>query len=285
MGCIKVKMIKFFTIGAVSICCLTACGAAVDDGSGLPKSSAENTAVKDSEGEQDNTESGQETASEKPQIKAGNMDKTNSVMDSGVPVYGAEEKESIREYLKNLPDQYLSFQEAKKLGIIREGHVNKGLKQKEKEYFGEQWMSFYTNARESKDILEGERNKDIGTVYEGAVVIVCYTIEGDPIYKYISYSCRDGKFFLYEDSSRDEYACRSSRDAGYQAVYGDIKWRLDRGDGGEEIEFYLVKNSEISSKKIEQMLNAEDGYDNKKLYPIFSMEYIPAAIDGMVSCQ
>lgn len=244
MGYIKVKLIKRL-VGVVALSfCLTACGAAenncdVRENAAETKADVPKTVVgENSSGNGEGDEGIQKT--EKPEgirIKVGNMDKTASGTDTEIPVYGAEEKEAIREYLAKMPDDYLSFRKAKKLGIIREGHVNRALKQKEKEYFGERWLSFYSNAKESQEILEGKREKDIGTKYEDAIVIVCYTTEGDPIYKYISYSYRDGKFYLYEDASRDRFGCRSSEEEGFHGSYGDIKWLLPDGQAGSLLIF------------------------------------------------
>lgn len=296
MGCIRIKMTKIIAIMAVSSFCFTACGTAANN-CNVEKRSADMTenepevvSGKASKGERNSAIGRKGDAkiqkTEEPEgkrIKAGSMEETVPVTSAGVPVYREDDRESVREYLKEMPDGYLSFREAKQLGIIREDHVNN--KQKEKEYFGEQWLSFYSNSKESKDILEGKREKDIGTVYEDAVVIVHYTIEGDPIYKYISYSYRDGTFYLYEDASRDRFGCGSSKEEGLHGSYGDIRWLQADGETDGFTDFYLVKSSNITSKKMEKMLDSDEAYDSTVLFQVYRMGYMADTIDGAVICR
>lgn len=296
MGYIKARMIRHMAVITVSVICLTACGAvgsnysdgenAVEKGSPVSEKVSEGNRMKGNDAHNvEEKESRKPDGLEEPRVMAGGADNASSNAYERIPVYGPEEKEAVRDYLAGLPDGFLSFQKAKKLGIIREGHVNADLKQEQKEFFGGQWLSFYSNAKQSKDILEGNMEKDIGTKYEDAVVIVCYTTEGDPIYKYISYSYRSGEFYLYEDASRDRFGSAGSREEGFYGSYNGIQWRILDGKGEEFTDFYLVKNGNLSKEKLEKMLDSDEGYDIRQVFPLYSMDYIADIIDGIAICR
>ncbi len=296
MGYIKARMIRHMAVIAVSVLCLTACGAAgsnysdgenaLEKGNPVSEKVSEGNRMKGNDAHNmEEKESQKPDGAEEPHVMAGGADNASSNAYERIPVYGPEEKEAVRDYLAGLPDGFLSFQKAKKLGIIREGHVNADLKQEQKELFGGQWLSFYSNTKQSKDILEGNMEKDIGTKYEYAVVIVCYTTEGDPIYKYISYSYRSGEFYLYEDASRDRFGCSASKEEGFNGSYHGIQWHIPDGKGEESTDFYLVKNSKISKKKLEKMLDSDEGYDTRQVFPLYSMDYIADTIDGTTICR
>lgn len=290
MGYIKTKMIKFTAVAAVAGLCLTACGAVGGNREGInenkkiveTKDDNPETASKNNQGKEDQrTGKGEDEGGQLTRngYKAGNMNNTESKTDAKVPIYREGEEEAVQNYLSKLPDQPLSFAEAKKLGVILEGHMN--TKQKEKEYFGEQWLTFYTNAKKSKKILDGKWEKDIATRYEEAVVIMQCTIEGDPIYKYISYSFQDGMFYLYEDTSRDHFG---SGDNGFHDSYYDVKWNMEEGEDRVSTDFYMVKERKLSSKEFEKKLKEED-YDGRQLFRAYSIGYLVDTIDGMAICR
>lgn len=292
MGYIKIRLTKVFAVGAVLTLCLTGCGVRNgSDNSGL-KSSAEENISKESQKKQrekgEGSERGEGEGVDVTKVpentvstKTGNMVEAAAYTENGIPIYEAGNKNAIKAYLAKLPDKYLSYQKAKELGIIRGIRRANDLTKKQKSYFEKQWMSFYSRTKESNDIVEGKYDKDKGTVYKDAVVIVDYTIEGAPIYCYVSYD--NGKYYLYSDSSRDKYGCRSSEDGFYVGpVYDEIRWYLVDGEE-EATEFYLVENSKMSLKRMDKMLNSGEG--SKELYLVYGFDYIVDTIDGAVICR
>ena len=57
------------------------------------------------------------------------------------------------------------------------------------------------------------------------------------------------------------------------------------GRGEESTDFYLDKNSKISKKKLEKMLDSDEGYDTRQVFPLYSMDYIADTIDGTTICR
>ena len=284
---IKRGMIKIFAVGAMAFL-LAGCGATAGNGdSGIVNDG--NSSAESQKGQQmDNDkadESGFSAGTENTDdaekadtvtrvgtdsAAAGEEAANNENMDytkDGIPIYGAGDKKAIRKYLTALPEEYLSFEKAKELGVIRDYSL-KDLTEKQMKYFQEKWLSFYTKSRESNDIAEGKRDKDIGTVYRDAIVTVHYTVEGDPIYEYISYTYENGgEYFLYIDSSHDNFSCRASRDKGYSAVYDALKEHRDMEQ--ETTEFYLLKDS---SAHLEKLLQKD--YSSKELYMAYNLDYL-----------
>ena len=50
-------------------------------------------------------------------------------------------------------------------------------------------------------------------------------------------------------------------------------------------DFYLVKSSNITSKKMEKMLDSDEAYDSTVLFQVYRMGYMADTIDGAVICR
>lgn len=97
-------------------------------------------------------------------------------------IYSAKDSQKVKEILKSYGDsKNLTVEKAKKNNIIviedEQIVANKKI-----------WNNFYNNSKNQK---------------EDSVLIVQYTEQEDPILTYLS--CKDNKFFMIEDDSRDQY--------------------------------------------------------------------------------
>jgi hypothetical protein len=105
---------------------------------------------------------------------------------SNVAIYGAEDHEKIRELLSTYP---LSDASENGCFIIVHGVVEDDSKKA--------WDTFYSNVKNEND---------------AAVLIVQYTIEGDPILNYVSFT--NGSFYSVTDVSRDAWGGSESYYSG-----------------------------------------------------------------------
>ncbi len=208
----------------------------------------------------------------------GQIKKTDSGADGGrqdtgaydgsrIPVYSAKEKKRVKKYLAGLPDKYLSFQEAKDLGIIRNVEQSYLLKGKEEAYFTEQWIQFCQKIMDNRTCQEiansSEERHDI--TCEAAIVIVAYTVEGDPVYDYISYI--NGEYYWYSDSSKDQFG------GGYlDGSYRELRIITEKTKKRKRTGFYLVADSGMTDREIIKMLWSDQGYDEEKFAPVFWIE-------------
>jgi len=204
---------------------------------------------------------------EKTDGSAGSGQDTGEYDGSRIPVYSAKEKKKVKKYLAGLPDKFLSFREAKDLGIIRNVEQSYLLKEKEEEYFTEQWIQFCQKIMDNRTCWETanspEARHDI--TCEAAVVIVAYTVEGDPIYDYISYI--NGEYYWYSDSSKDKFG------GGYlDGRYKEMRIITEKTKKRKGKGFYLVADTNMTDKQIIKMLWSDEGYDEKKFAPVFWIE-------------
>ena len=102
---------------------------------------------------------------------------SKSAEPSNVAIYGAEDHESIREFLSTYP---ISDASGNGCFVIVHGVVEGDSKKA--------WDTFYSNVKNEHD---------------AAILIVLYTIEGDPILNYVSFT--NGSFYSVTDISRDEW--------------------------------------------------------------------------------
>ena len=257
------KGMRLLLIGGMTACCLIGCGSRV-------ASETKNQQAA-SEGEQQEEKADDKEAAVADNVKADNTDvKTDdkqdvSYTDSGIPVYGEDDKGKIKKYLSSLPDKVDSFQKMKKLGIIGGMHNRKLYSQKENNYFDKEWYKFLTVTRKSED---RERNRKQGKgVYDVstriAIVMSSYTTEGDTVYDYISYI--DGKYYLYTDYSRDRF--------GGGEFFGSYEEVVEHTDTKAEAVkyYYLISEEDVPEEKWKKWL-AEDGYDVKKINQVYMVE-------------
>jgi len=187
--------------------------------------------------------------------------------ESGIPVYGKGEKDKIKEYLSDFPDKFLSFKEMKKLGIIGGMHNKNLYSKKETNYFDKEWHKFLTVAQRGEkmeqDRKQGKGVYDIGI--EIAVVLISYTMEGDPVYDYISYI--NGKYYLYTDYSRDKFG---GGELEFFGSYGEMAEYTSTTEG--VVKYYLIQEEGVPKEKWEKWLNSEDGYDIKKINQVYEVE-------------
>lgn len=97
-------------------------------------------------------------------------------------IYSAKDSQKVKEILKSYGEsKNLTAEKAKKNNIVviedEQIVANKKI-----------WNNFYNNSKKKK---------------EDSVLIVQYTEQEDPILTYLS--CKDNKFFMIEDDSRDQY--------------------------------------------------------------------------------
>lgn len=239
MASIKKSIIKFCMAGSLVVLCLTGCGG---------------------------KKAGEDEIKQKETVSKTNEKATP--ISQGIPVYGKKDKGIIREFLAGLPNGYLNAEEVRELGILAGEYSVRNYSKEEREYHQEKWQEFFEKSREHDQILErgkkGEAVHDIGM--EIAVVMVNYTTEGDPIYDYISYI--NGTYCYYSDNSRDSFGSGEATCLEYE----DLREYTNMEE--QRTNFYLVKNADMSEKKMEEMLSSEEGYSMKKLLQVYSVDYV-----------
>lgn len=170
-----------------------------------------------------------------------------------VPVYGKKQKAKIKKYLSSLPGK-ITVKEAKKRGIVIQSYNNKG-----KKYFQKEWMDFY------KYVRTGEKQyspKDSAiTCYaqlnnKRAITILRYTIEGGPIYTYLSFI--NGKYYMLNDSSRDNFKAPSWDGYSDLMVYKSLRKYKNC--------IYLFKKQGITSKQVKKIIESPS---NSKYYKYY----------------
>lgn len=260
---IIIKGMRLLLAGGVTACCLIGCGSKV-------ASETENQKAAEEKKQQEEKAVEKETAVA-DNVKADSTDeKTDNEREipytgSGIPVYGEGEKGKIKKYLSSLPDKVGSFKEMKKLGMIGGTHNRNLYSEKENNYFDEEWYKFLTITRKSeereRDRKQGKGVYDISTAI--AVVMLSYTTEGDTIYDYISYI--DGKYYVYTDYSRDKFG-----EGEFCGSYEEVAEYTNAKEG--TVEYYLIREADVPKEKWEKWLDAEDGYDRKKINQIYAVE-------------
>lgn len=112
-----------------------------------------------------------------------NTEKTvDAFNDEKLKIYSAKDSQKVKELLKSYGgSKNLTVEKAKKNNIV--------VIEDEQIVANEKiWNDFYKNSKKKK---------------EDRVLIVQYTEQDDPILTYLS--CKDNKFFMIEDDSRDQY--------------------------------------------------------------------------------
>lgn len=283
MDYIRKRVIKMLVVGVFMVVCISGCGRkashAGDTGQAEKWSAGEENTKQDKEqgiegnvsqaGQKaDNLENTkQEEGEEKKESGSGEI----KAGQKEIPAYGVQEKEKVKAYLAELPDEFLSFQDMKRIGVIGGAHNRQMYRAKELQYFEKQWFDFYKKTQEhwcmQKAREKGEAVYDIGL--ETAMVLATYTTEGDLIYDYISYI--NGRYYLYTDSSRDKFG-----GGFFEAEYSELRslWKAK----GEYTEYYLLGDDEISDKTMKKLLKRKDGYNAKKLKYIYKVSQYKEAV-------
>lgn len=270
MGYIRIRMIKGVAMGVFVALCLTGCGSrSASETENYNGKLAEKAGDASGENNLADTVAADESkklaGTAEADNSAGVAEKEITYTELGLPVYGKENKDKLKEYMASLPDKVLSFEEIKAAGMISCGRIF--YSKKENKYFEDKWFSFLEATREfekiEKDRSEGKAVHDIGL--ETALLILRYTIEGDPIYDYISYI--NGEYYWYSDNSRDEFG-----GGKYYGSYEEIRENANHKE--RYTDFYLVKDSKMSAEKMKKMLDDENGYDTKDLTLVYSVDYL-----------
>lgn len=265
------KGMRLLLLGGMTACCLIGCGSRVASETNNQRAASGEKNQQVSEEKQQEEIADEKEAAVADNVKADNTDvKTDdkqdvSYTDSGIPVYGEDDKGKIKKYLSSLPDKVDSFQKMKKLGIIGGMHNRYLYSQKENNYFDKEWYKFLTITRKAeereRDRKQGKGVYDVST--RNAIVMLSYTTEGDTIYDYISYI--DGKYYLYTDYSRDRF--------GGGEFFGSYEEVVEHTDTKAEAVkyYYLISEEDVPEEKWEKWL-AEDGYDVKKINQVYTVE-------------
>lgn len=274
MGCIKKgKVSRAAAVAALSLS-LTCCGStAVSEKEGYLEKEAATAGknIEDGEGAaavSETPEAGKEASGSSEEVVI-----TDSCISErpvrDIPVFGAEDKDKVRDYLAGLPNRNLTYEEAEERGLIRRIWLNRDEDKKYREKFDRQWLEFYQLVTR-KDLKwnaeEGEAYHDLAV--GKAIVILNYTMEGDPIYDYLS--CINGEYYYYSDSSRDMYGS-----GNYDGSYKDIRMVHEKdSEGNEYTSFYLVKNNKLTEKEIKELIDSDEGYDVEDMTEVYSFDYL-----------
>jgi len=261
----KKRMIRRIVIVGMLVFSLTYCGStAVSVKEEVPENESAN--IPD---DAENKESGGEKAeSETPETRIEvSCYSERPIWD--IPVFRAKDKESVKGYLSGMPEGYLTYKEVEERGVIQRIWQNSKEEKKQREKFDKQWLDFYQQATRKDlkwNVKKGEAYHDMAV--EEAVVILSYTIEGDPIYDYLS--CINGDYYFYSDNSRDAYGSGS-----YDGSYKDLRVINEKDENGNEYSsFYLVKDREMTNKEIKRMIQSEEGYDIEEIVNVYSLNYV-----------
>lgn len=186
-----------------------------------------------------------------------------------VPVYGKNEKKKIKKYLASLPDN-LTVEKAKEKGIVIENIVIE--KDNIKNPFQDMWLDFYKYTREGeKTAIKQEKLRQNGTIiclaepYAAAIVVLRYTIEGDPCYTYISFI--EDEYYVFNDSSRDKFKAVSWDGYSETGTFKSLRKIRNtincKEDNGSYIytSYVLFKKQGVSKKKARQIIKTDTGYN------------------------
>lgn len=199
--------------------------------------------------------------------------KTAKNLYKNVPVYGKNEEKKIKKYLASLPNT-INEKEAEKKGIVIQNIYNN--KKKEKKFLN-MWQDFYKYTREGEEAenQKGNAIKCYAEPFRAAIVILKYTIEGDACYTYISFI--ENEYYVYDDTSRDKFGCKSSICDGYSEI-GTFKSLRKRRevvkDGNEKyssIVYSVYKKPGISQKEMKKVMKQINAYANK-YYDIYEYD-------------
>lgn len=269
MGYCKKGTIRRMIIAGVLVFSLTCCGSAsVNVDKQVPQNESANTPNNTDNMKPETEKEISETPEPAPETTTVvSCNSERPLWD--IPVYSAEEKEEVKRYLGQMPDKYLPYKEIEERGIIQRIWRNSKEDKKQQKKFDKQWLNFYQDATRKDlkwNVKKGEAYHDLA--FKQAVVILNYTVEGDPVYDYIS--CINGDYYYYSDNSRDEYGNGSA----YNGSYKDLRAITEKGENGKEYtSFYLVKTREMTDEEIKKMIQSEKGYDIKEIAEVYSLDY------------
>lgn len=278
MGYFKKGMIRRFIIAGVLVFSLTYCGS-------TPVSVEEKTPEKETakvlNGQREEGKTQKAEVSETPKTApetSGNKISEEERTEisciserpvSDIPVYSAEDKKKVKDYLGGLPNRYLTYEEAEERGMIQRIWWDSKKDKKQRKKFDKQWLDFYQLVTRNDlewNAKKGEMYHDLAV--EKALVLLSYTVEGDPIYDYLS--CINGDYYFYSDSSKDEYG-----GGYYDGSYKDLRVINEKDEEGNEYSsFYLVRDREITDKEIKKMIQSEEGYDLEEITEVYSLDYV-----------
>lgn len=278
MGYFKKGTIRRIVIAGVLVFSLTYCGSTAVS---VKEKNQENEAAKvldDAEGK-DKSRKAQvsetpKAASETSGNKASEEERTeiSCISErpmSDIPVYSAEDKKEVKDYLGGLPNRYLTYEEVEERGMIQRIWWNSKEDKKQQKKFDKQWLDFYQLATRNDlkwNAKKGEGYHDLAV--EKALVFLSYTVEGDPIYDYLS--CINGEYYFYSDSSKDEYG-----GGYYDGSYKDLRVITEKDEEGNGYSgFYLVRDKKITDKEIKKMIQSEEGYDLEEITEVYSLDYV-----------
>lgn len=171
---------------------------------------------------------------------------TDTAITKSLPVYQMEEEEQVKELLASFGT--MTYKELMAGEIDTENMVV--FTNVDDPENLERWTAFCEQAQAGN---------------EDAVVILQYTIEGDPILIYVSY--RDGNYYRMYDSSRDKFGGSDYYESG-QAPF--LKEYFSNGYA----EYYLTNEENLSLDQIESYyLSSDVPVSERGIYRIFSFPY------------
>ena len=159
---------------------------------------------------------------------------SKSAEPSNVAIYGAEDHEKIQEFLSTYPIESAT---ANGCFVLVHGDIRGDSKKT--------WNTFYSNVNNEND---------------AAILIVQYTIEGDPILNYVSFV--NGSFYSVRDNSRDAWG---GPDPYHSGSYQFLK--VFKTKGYTEVMLFDVDYDTLEDYENDtQFLPDIDDYDNEEDY-------------------
>jgi len=159
---------------------------------------------------------------------------SKSAEPSNVAIYGAEDEANIRELLSTYPIESAT---ANGCFVLVHGDIRGDSKKA--------WDTFYSNVKNEHD---------------AAILIVQYTMEGDPIMTYVSYV--NGSFYYIKDSSRDEWG---GPDPYYVGSYKFLK--MFKTEGYTDVMLFDIDYGTLEDYENDtQFLLDFDDFDNDEDY-------------------
>ena len=161
-----------------------------------------------------------------------------------IPVYQKEEQDQLKEMLARM-----SVEEIDRIAENKEQRTDMVVLSKEGESNLKRWMEFCKNAKKDR---------------EDAVLILEYTIEGDPVLEYLSY--KNGVYYWMQDTTRDRFG-----EQKYQEGEGTyLKGYFDDG----QAYYYLTDQEELTLREVrEYQLSGAVRPEDYPFYVLFSFPY------------
>ena len=150
--------------------------------------------------------------------KKATADYSKAKLDTG---FYSKDKEKVAAWLKKYPARYDSEKAAYQEKVLLFGYQENRMGKEALEEFLEKWQEC--------------RKEKIS--YQQSIVVLLYTVEGDPIYSYLLND--SGSVYIYEDASRDRYGSGS-----YEWMTDTFHKKEYKEDGIKYTEYYFGKGED-----------------------------------------